>query len=188
MNKRKNMIIAIIVMVIQLLTPVILLATMGVSEYSIEKNGDIYTFEVNNMHFNNGLVKLNLSTVGEWLYTSDKVKYLIVDTDENGNTVFDATAEKPEHTSYIDRTVAIRKNYGFPYAVYIDTTPYENLEGIVLAKQASITPLEPDGNWVYYKNVTADLIVYKGRFKVHKVYIDGVEIEEYLLKLNEYYS
>ena len=188
MNKRKRMIIAIIVMVIQLLAPVILLATMGVSEYSIEKNGEIFTFEVNNFHFSNGLIKLNLSTMGEWICTSDKVKYLIIETDENGNTVFDASSEKPEHTSYIDRTIAIRKNYGFPYALYVDVTPYENLENVVLVKQVDGASLEPLGNWILYRNVTADLIVYKGRFMVHKVYIDGVEIEDYLLKLNEYYS
>ena len=51
MLKRKNIIITLIVMVIQLLTPAILLITLGVSEYSIKKNGEIYTFEVSKLHF-----------------------------------------------------------------------------------------------------------------------------------------
>ena len=188
MLKRKNIIITLIVMVIQLLTPAILLITLGVSEYSIKKNGEIYTFEVSKLHFNNGELELRLSTLGEWLYTSDKVRYLIVNTDENGNTVFDATSEKPQHSGYIDRKSALRKNYGFPYSVYVDITPYENLEGIVLVKQADDASLDPLNNWAFYRNVTADLIIYNGSFIVHKVYIDGVEAEEYFSALNEYYS
>lgn len=187
MREKIKRIITVAIVLLQLSVPAGLIIMQRVETNLIEKYGQSFIFEATRFHFFNGHMNMYLLTNGEWLEMNDKIRYMIVDKDENGKTVYTATDTKPEGDNYIDTRIDRYDGESFPN-IFIDTQIYENLNDIVLVKTATVQPPDSDEHLVYYKDVTAEAKVYKGKIIITQVYIDSIDYETYFEKLNEYYS
>ncbi len=178
MRKKSGLIILILVMVIQLCVPIGMVAFEVIENNTIIKNGLCVKLELESFSYSNGKLHFDLPSDYEW---GTKYAQLV----HNGTTGYyeiQSTKGKPEGDFYI-------KSDDFDYFEFpinsIEVSKYENLDYVHFVKEN-----EDDDWWDkllhnQFRRAYLEAYVYKGKVIPVAVFIDGVDADTYLERLNE---
>ena len=179
MRKKSGFIILIIVIVLQLCVPAGMIAYKTAETNAITENGELVKIKISSMTYTEGVVEFDIITYDDWgnFYAE------IQETDTiYAKLVLRET--KPEGDFYIKSN----DKYEFDFPVRkIKTEDFSNLEYIYF--------IEKTGNESWWDKIIAfhelydyaylEAYVYKGKVVPVAVYVNGVEINTYLSRLNE---
>lgn len=179
MRKKSGFIILISIIVLQLCVPVGMIAYKTAETNSIIENGELVKIKISSMTYTEGLVEFDIITYNDWgmyyaeIQKSDTVYAELVLTDI-----------EPKGDIYIKSN----DKYEFDFPVQqIKTEDFSNLEYIYF--------IEKTGNesWLdkaiafheLYNFAYLEAYVYKGKVVPVGIYINGIDINTYLSRMNE---
>ena len=179
MRKKLPYIFLAIIIFIQICVPVGMITYQKIDRNLAEAKGEKFRFYIDNLSYhpgpNNGILFFAVEerTPWEWgcIYTD-------IEVDEDGYVILNYSEKKPKGNYYIRSSE--HKDFYFPITSVITAT-YDHLYDMTFNKNYSdyYTPFG------YYNEAYLEAYVYKGRVGAPKVYIDGMEADEYLSMLNE---
>lgn len=179
MRKKLPFIILVIIMFVQICIPIGLITYDKIDSSLAEIKGEKFRFNLNYLSYdgNQGKLYFSVDTRSSWMWESN---YAEIEVCEDGLVKLLLTNKKPEGDYYIKSKYP--NEFTFPLSE-IDTDSYENLYNMEFCKDYSeYDYYTPFG---YYKDAYLEAYVYKGRVGAPKIYIDGMEADEYLSMLNE---
>lgn len=181
MRKKLPYIILAIIMFIQICVPVGLITYQKIDSNLAEAKGEKFRFYIDNLSYhpgpNNGILFFAVETRTPWKW--DCI-YADIEVDEEGYVILNYSEKKPKGDYYIKSSE--HKDFYFPIDE-VKTNSYEHLYEMYFNKDYSdYDYYTPFG---YYKEAYLEAYVYKGRVGAPKVYIDGMEADEFLSDLNE---
>lgn len=182
MRKKLMTVLLVVTIIIQIAAPVVMIGYRYAEQHVAEKNGEMYTFSATQLsYYNNSLhFRLIMNTLN---------RYLVPEVYDDGLAYFRSYDNKPDTDSYIDRTLLSYRTseYGVSFPdIYIVTEDYSNLEFVEFMRHHYYE--NEQSGYVYFENCTVDAYIYKGKMFISQVYIDGVEANEFLSRLNEQYE
>lgn len=182
---RKNFltIFLIVTIVIQIAVPVGFLIYKTVEISIVRTKGELYTFSTYSPIFKKNRLETKLDIFGPTR------QYVVFSKDAEGNTVIEHSTTKPDSDIYIDRYSEKYHTNGFsvefPY-ISLRTDYYKNIEYLIFIKTTEDESYtEASAKTVYYKDITAEVYIYKGRIYINEIYIDGVDSETFMKELND---
>ena len=176
----------LIVLSVQLLIAVSLALINPVSDYIVRTKGTEYTFatEAAGIYgdyedFVEIQCPIKHSFDKEQAYDYYDKQYAIIETDENGLSYISAlTDNPPESGDWLGTERDSFHHYNW-YNKRIDYNLYRIAEGSTDFLAAKISGLSDE------YEITVSVFVYKGKAVVNEIMVNGVEIEEFLNKLEE---
>lgn len=184
MRKKLPFLILSIIIFIQICVPVGLITYHKIDSNLAEAKGEKFRFYIDNLSYlpgpNNGILWFSVEerTPWEWgcIYTD-------IEVDEDGYVILNYSEKKPKDNYYIKSSE--HKDFYFPITSVITET-YDHLYDMHFNKKYSdIYVSTPGIENFYYEEAYLEAYVYKGRVGAPKVYIDGMEADEFLSHLNE---
>lgn len=178
MRKKLRLIILIVIIIAQICVPVGMVVHKNVSIISAREKGEKYKFNLKSVTYSDGYVDFSV----DYPYVSGG-NYAALEKDENGYAVFTMLVNKPKENNYI------KSGYygGFSFPVTgIETEKFKNItDRIWLCSWNDLGDIySAEDDWVCYNESYLEGYVYKGTVVADSVYIDGVEIDEFLKELN----
>lgn len=178
MRKKLPFIILAIIIFVQICVPVGLIIYHKIDSTLAETKGEKFRFHIDYLSYSiEGKLFFDVDTKTQWMWEHI---YADIEIDEEGYAIFNLSKEKPDSNYYIKSSQP--KEFYFP-VTDIKTDTYDHLYSMTFNKDYSdydyYTPLG------YYKEAYLEAYVYKGRVGAPKIYIDGMEAEEFLSNLNE---
>lgn len=158
-----------------------------VEEWLIENKGTVYNLRVNYVSYSNDIdwethfscnVECDWHSVYDYeYYAISEGEYAVIETDENGiSHLAYRTDKKPKSENYIKGPFSIR-HLGW----YVEVIPTEDVRETLYQ-----LGIYPNFDWSTYQeytgshNITYNVKVYKGLYRVEGLSIDGIPIEEVL--------
>lgn len=181
MRKKLPFIILAIIMLVQICVPVGLITYHKIDSNLAEAKGEKFRFDIGYLsYYSNGLLFFDVEERTPWEWGCI---YAEIEVAEDGYVTLNYSEMKPKGNYYIKSSE--HKDFYFPITE-IKTDSFEHLYDITFNKKysdyfSSITGVEN----FYFKEAYLEAYVYKGRVGAPKIYIDGIEANEYLSMLNE---
>ncbi len=179
MRKKLPYIFLAIIIFIQISVPVGMIIYQKIDSNLAETKGEKFRFYIDRLSYSHeGKLFFDVERKSPWMWEHT---YAEIEVDEYGYAKLPLTDKKPNGNNYIKSSYP--NEFEFPINE-VDTDFYEYLYSMDLHKDYS----EYDYNtpFGYYKEAYLEAYVYKGRVGSPKVYIDGIDANEYLSLLNEY--
>lgn len=179
MRKKLPFLILSIIIFIQICVPVGLITYHKIDSNLAEAKGEKFRFYIDNLSYHpgsdNGILFFAVEERTPWEW--DRI-YADIEVDEEGYAILNYSEKKPKGDYYIKSSE--HKDFYFPITSVITKT-YDHLYVMTFNKNYSdyYTPFG------YYNEAYLEAYVYKGRVGALKVYIDGMEADEFLSNLNE---
>lgn len=175
----------LILAAVQILFCISLTLCRPVTEWLIENKGTVYNLKVSSVSFLDDIdwethfvccVECDWQTVYDSpSYDIAKSEYGIIETDENGISHFShRTNQKPKDENYVKGNFRIR-HLGW----YADTVPTEEVRETLIG--LGIYPHYDYSTYRQYDgshDITYNIRVYKGLYRIEGLSVDGVPIEE----------
>lgn len=179
MRKKLPFVILAIIIFIQICVPVGLITCYKIDSNLAEAKGEKFRFYIDNLSYhpgpNNGILFFAVEERTPWEWGRI---YANIEVDEEGYVILNYSEKKPKGDYYIKSSE--HKDFYFPITSVITDT-YDHLYDMTFTKSYSDYYI-PFG---YYKEAYLEAYVYKGRVGAPKVYIDGMEADEYLSLLDQ---
>lgn len=191
MRKKLPFIILSVIMFIQICVPVGLITYQKIDSNLAEAKGEKFRFHIDNLSYhpgpNNGILFFAVEERTPWKWGCI---YTDIEVDEDGYVILNYSEKKPKGDYYIKSSE--HKDFYFPIDE-VKTNSYEHLYEMHFNKKYSDIYVSTPGIYVstpgiedfYYEEAYLEAYVYKGRVGAPKVYIDGMEADEFLSDLNE---
>lgn len=181
MRKKLPYIFLAIIIFIQICVPVGMITYQKIDSNLAEAKGEKFRFYIDSLSYhpgpNNGILFFYIEERTPWEWGCI---YADIEVDEEGYAILNYSEKKPKGDYYIKSSE--HKDFYFPITEII-TESYYHLYNIELQKDYS--DYDYNTPFGYYKDAYLEAYVYKGRVGAPKIYIDGMEADEYLSMLNE---
>ena len=175
----------LILAAIQIIFCIALTAVNPIEEWLIENKGTVYNLKVSAVSFSHDIdwctnfvccIECDWNSVDDYVfYNVTDGEYAVIETDENGiSHLAYRTDRKPKNSNYIKGYFPIRHR-GWSVEILPTEEVKEKLYGL---------GINPNNDWSPYQkyegthNITYDVKVYKGFYRVEGLSVDGIPIEE----------
>lgn len=184
MRKKLPFVILAIIMFAQICVPVGLITYQKIDSNLAEAKGEKFRFYIDNLSYhpgpNNGILFFAVEERTPWELGCI---YADIEVDEEGFAILNYSEKKPKGNYYIKSSE--HKDFYFPIDE-VKTNSYEHLYEMHFNKKYSDFYVSVPGiEKFYYEEAYLEAYVYKGRVGAPKVYIDGMEADEFLSLLNQ---
>ena len=174
MRKKLPYIFLAIVIFIQICVPVGMIVYQKIDSNLARAKGEKFMFVIDRLSYSHdGKLHFDINRRSEWKWED---AFAEIEVAEDGFANLILTDDKPKSKYYIKSS----SPYTFEFPIdEIDTDAYENIYSMELNKYYDYN------EFGYYNEAYLEAYVYKGRVDAVKIYIDGMEADEYLKKLDE---
>ncbi|MBQ8209875.1 MAG: hypothetical protein IJZ35_04775 [Clostridia bacterium] len=177
MRKKSGLIVLILVIVLQLCVPAGMIIYKNAEHNTIVENGELCKFKIKDMYYRKGKLDINIETYDDWA-----MQFADVQADSIGYAELLLTDTKPEGSIYIESSD--KDEFDFPVEA-IKTEEFENLEYVYFFEKTGEEDWWDELIHEMYNRAYLEAYVYEGKVSPVAVYIDGVEANVYLSRLNE---
>lgn len=178
MRKKLPYIFLAIIIFIQICVPIGMITYQKIDSNLAEAKGEKFRFYIDYLSYSpQGKLYFDVDTRSPWKWDHT---YGEIEVDEEGYAKLILAEKKPKRVYYIKS--AYPHEFEFPVSE-IDTDSYVYLYGMDFQKDYS--DYDYNTPFGYYKEAYLEAYVYKGRVGNPKIYIDGMEADEYLAILDE---
>ncbi len=179
MRKKSGFIMLIIIIVLQLCVPVGMIVYKTAETNAITENGELVKFKISSMTYSKGAVEIDIITYNDW-----GNYYAEIEKTDTGYADLVLTDVKPEGDIYVKSN----DKYEFDFPVHqIKTENFSKLEYVYLIQKTGNEDWWDKiiANHELYSSAYLEAYVYKGKVVPVGVYINGIDINIYLSRLNE---